>query len=63
VKRGSFAEIPQPSAKARQANNLRGINGKERIEKLNISNLIHSFQYRDISKEAVMSILEVMIEK
>jgi len=47
----------------RVANNIRAINGKERIEKLNIGNLIHSFRYRDISKESVMAILEVMIEK
>jgi len=74
-----FSEVPSPNTKARQANevnatiavrllcrvanNIRGINGKERIEKLNISNLIHSFRYRDISKEAIMAILEVMIEK
>jgi len=79
IKLQPFAEVSPPNVKARQsnevnatiavrllcrvANNIRGINGKERIEKLNISNLIHSFRYRDISKESIMAILEVMIEK
>jgi len=79
VKLQPFSDVPLPNAKARQtnevnatiavrllcrvANNIRGINGKERIEKLNIGNLIHSFRYRDISKESIMAILEVMIEK
>ena len=74
-----FSEVPPPKAKARQANevnatiavrllcrvanNIRGINGKERIERLNLSNLIHSFRYRDMSKESIMAILEVLIEK
>jgi hypothetical protein len=74
-----FSDVPPPNAKARQsnevnaaiavrllcraANRLRQRNGKDKLEKLNINNLIHSFRYRDISKESIMAILEVMIEK
>jgi len=74
-----FAEVPPSNGKTRQsndvnatiavrllcrvANNIRRINGKGKLEKLNISNLIHSFRYRDISKESVMALLEIMIEK
>ncbi len=74
-----FADVPPPNTKTRQsndinstiavrllcraANNIRRLNGKPKLEKMNISNLIHSFRYRDISKESIMAILEVMIEK
>jgi len=74
-----FADVPPPNSKERQsnevnatiavrllcraANNIRRLNGKPKLEKLNISNLIHSFRYRDISKESVMSLLEIMIGK
>jgi len=74
-----FADVPAPNSKARQsndvnasiavrllcrvANKLRSKKGKARIENLNISNLIHSFRFRDISKESVMALLEVLIEK
>jgi len=74
-----FADIPPPNTKGRQsnevnaaiavrllcrvANKLRQQNGKGKLEKINISNLIHSFRFRDVSKESVMSLLEVMIEK
>jgi len=74
-----FSDVPQPNAKSRQsndvnaaiavrllcrvANNIRRQNGKAKLENINISNLIHSFRYRDISKESVMSLLEVMIGK
>jgi len=74
-----FSDVPPPNAKARQsndvnatiavrllcrvANKLRKRNGKGELEKINISNLIHSFRYRDVSKESVMALLEVMIDK
>ena len=74
-----FADVPPPNSKTRQsndvnatiavrllcrvANKLRRANGKPKLEKLNISNLIHSFRFRDISKESVMALLEVLIEK
>jgi len=74
-----FFEIPKANMAAREANNVNSIIavrmlysmanrirlelGKDRIKLPNISNLIHSFRYRDISKESVMAILEVMIEK
>jgi len=74
-----FSDVPPPNVKPRQANevnaaiavrllcrvanNIRSARGKGKMENLNISNLIHSFRYRDISKESVMSLLEVMIGK
>jgi Glu-tRNA(Gln) amidotransferase subunit E-like FAD-binding protein len=74
-----FADVPPPNVKARQsndvnatiavrllcrvANKLRKRNGKGDLEKINVSNLIHSFRFRDISKESMMALLEVLIEK
>jgi len=72
-----FFEMPPANAMARQvdevnaiiavrmlynaANKIRQGQGKEKIKQMNISNLIHAFRYRDISKEAVMAIFENLI--
>ena len=72
-----FIEIPPPNTKARQisevnaaiavrmlfnaVNRIRHNQGKERTKLINTSNLIHSFRYRDISKEAVMVLFENLI--
>jgi hypothetical protein len=72
-----FVEIPPLNAKARQinevnamiavrllcriVNSMRRINGKGKIGQLNLGNLIHSFRYRDMSKEAVMVLFENLI--
>jgi len=77
VKMQPFFEIPPPSIKIKQANevnaiiavrllcravnNLRKSKGKGKIGQLNLSNLIHAFRYRDISKEAVMALFENLI--
>jgi hypothetical protein len=45
----------------RAVNSMRRINGKYRLEQLNLGNLIHSLRYRDISKEAVMLLFENVI--
>jgi hypothetical protein len=72
-----FLEVPPLNAKARQINEVNAViavrtlynavnkirqgQGKERLKRMNISNLIHAFRYRDISKEAVMAIFENLI--
>jgi hypothetical protein len=72
-----LVEIPPPNTKARQisevnaaiavrmlfnaVNRIRHNQGKERTKLINTSNLIHSFRYRDISKEAVMVLFENLI--
>jgi hypothetical protein len=72
-----FCDVPPENAKAKQANDVNAIiavrllcrtvnsirktNGKRDLDQLNLSNLIHAFRYRDISKEAVMAIFENLI--
>jgi hypothetical protein len=72
-----FAEILPLNAKARQinevnamiavrllcriVNSMRRINGKSKLGQLNLGNLIHSFRYRNMSKEAVMVLFENLI--
>jgi len=74
-----FFEIPKANMMAREANEVNSIIavrmlysmanrirlelGRERIKLSNRSNMVHAFRYRDISKESIMAILEVMIEK
>jgi hypothetical protein len=45
------------------ANRIRCELGRERTKWSNRSNMIHSFRYRDISKESIMALFEVLIEK
>jgi hypothetical protein len=45
------------------ANRIRCELGRERTKWSNRSNMIHSFRYRDISKEGIMALFEVLIEK
>ncbi|MDR3002499.1 MAG: hypothetical protein LBU89_14720 [Fibromonadaceae bacterium] len=77
IKLQPFVEIPPPNAKAKQINkvnsmiavrllcrtinSMRRINGKGRIGQLNLGNLIHTFRYQDISKEAIMTLFESLI--
>jgi len=42
-------------------NRIRKTKGKKKIGEFSIKNLIHTFRYRDISKEAIMTIFEVLI--
>jgi hypothetical protein len=72
-----FLEVPPPSIKARQVNEINAIiavrmlynaankirqgQGRVRLKQMNISNLVHAFRYRDISKEAVMALFENLI--
>jgi hypothetical protein len=77
VKLQPFLEISTEKIKAKQANDVNAMiavrllcrtinsirknNGKRKLEQLNLSNLIHAFRYRDISKEAIMAIFENLI--
>jgi len=74
-----FFEIPKSNMVAREANEINSIIavrmlysmanrirlelGKERMKLSNRGNMVHALRYRDISKEGIMAILEVMIEK
>jgi hypothetical protein len=44
-------------------NRIRKSKGKKKIGQLRIKNIIHTFRYRDISKEAIMTIFDVLIEE
>jgi len=77
VKLHPFFEIPSQNIKTRSANEVNALiaarmlfnavnrirhnQGKERTKRMNAGNLIHSFRYRDISKEAIMVLFENLI--
>jgi Glu-tRNA(Gln) amidotransferase subunit E-like FAD-binding protein len=74
-----FFEIPQSKKIAIQVNDInariavrmlrhtiariRRANNKPKIGYVNLNNLLHTFRFRDLSKEAVMSIFESLLDK
>jgi len=77
VKLQPFIDIPPANTKGKQinevnaiiavrllcriVNTVRNVNGKDKLKQLSLGNLIHSFRYRDISKESIMVLFESLI--